>query len=178
MEHYLLVDATGQLGSVCLHFVGKVKRVSMISTSADQLDELEAKTSEQKLVFSGQHVNIADGHQLRHALESLIADNGPADVTIAALGSAPLDTAALIAQTFRDLAVFTEYFDVVDSKDEASLALQREGRLRSFENLWYRKIEVGRIVDSDARKLNNDELTSSVIRAVEERKDESSIGQS
>jgi hypothetical protein len=178
MEHYLFVDATGQLADVCLHFAGKVKRVSMISGDQDLLEDLRTRAQQMKLVISQSHADLVDSHQLRHAIEALVADNGPADVTVAALGKIPPEAAAVIAQTLRDLAVFTEFFDVGSHDEDRMITNQREGRLRSFENVWYRKIEVGFILDNGtSRWPSSEEVTNGVIQAVDEKTAKTIIGQ-
>lgn len=178
MEHYVFVDATGQLTETCLHFADKVRRVSIVSGNEDLLHDLQVQASKKNVVISAHQANIADSHQLRHAIELLVSDNGPADVTVAALGTVGSEVAVVIAQTLRDLAVFTEFFDVSGPAEDPLHAYQREGRLRTFENVRYRKIEIGFMVDNgNSRWPSAEEVTTGIINAVEQRTSKSLIGQ-
>lgn len=178
MEHFLLIDNTGQLTAACHRFATKVKRVSIICRDKDAVSTIEATAKANGQAVTAVHARVNDESDLRKAIEQALGLNGPADVTIAALGDAPPASATVIAQTLRDLAVFTEYFDVTNAGDPADLSHQREGRLRSFENVWYRRITIGFIVDNgSSRWPNEDEVTSGIVRAVEERSDKFIIGQ-
>jgi hypothetical protein len=170
MEHHLIVDDTGQLKGTAVKLAAQVGRVSFISSNRKALDEALEKAGQNKRTITTFHVDLTNQGELRSTLERCIGENGPADVTVAAIGSLSPDTATVMAQAYRSLAVFTEFFDVISPGDDLAIAHQREGRLRSFENVWYRKIEVGFVMENGSSRWPNEgELTEGIVNAIATR---------
>lgn len=168
-KHALVIGGTGMLSDVSLWLVHQGYVVSVIGRSQSKHEKLKVKTSTPERIHS-LRVDYRDQDSLEAEVRGAIKQFGPISVVVSWIPSLP--SLELISSIISETNVEWKLHQVKGSR-----RYFEEDDLKVPANCHHRSIYLGFVIEADeSRWLTNEEISSGVIRSMEEDAQESIIG--
>lgn len=173
MKHALVVGGTGMLQNVSLWLLENGYHVSVIARNPRRMENLLTKTSRKRHV-TPLLVDYANNHELQNKLKNTIQQNGSIDIVVAWIHSYAKEALSTITAEISRNQNEYELFHVLGSATKLE-AIKKKAAVP--DNCLYYQVRLGFVLDGTySRWLTNQEISSGVIEAIQEKKDVFTIG--
>lgn len=177
MSHCLIIGGTGMLREVSRQLAYDYNTVSVIARNPHMLYSLRRETMHLKGNLDPIQIDYMDYEKLREEVELSRERYGNISLVVSWIHSTAPKASSIIANTINLQKEGFRFFDILGS---SSADPSKEIRLPEFSNLdhiQYRQIILGFITDgNNSRWLTDEEISSGVLKAIEEDIERSVIG--
>jgi len=175
MDHVLIIGGSGILRDVCRHLADRGNVVSVVARNKLPIVEMVAETQKSQGLINPVAADYTVIPILQDKLIEAVAHLGPPVMTIAWINPDAFLARQSVAGFVNDHAPGTPLFDIWCGLGSSP----PEPGLLSVQNfkILYRKIILGQVIEADKpRKLNREEITEGILKAIVEDKERYTIG--
>jgi len=168
MPHALIVGGTGMLKDVPHYFTRHGFTVSVIARNPEGLNKLIESKSEHGFI-NPVKIDYADYSNLEEKLSSAIDNYGKIETCISWIHSTAPEAPYIIAKILNNQNTKTKFYHVLGSSNIPPDGRNQkfESEISGYENIIYRKIMLGFVIEDDkSRWLTDTEISNGVIDAV------------
>lgn len=168
MPHVLIVGGTGMLKDVPLYFAKYGFTVSVIARDQNNLNKLIESKSEHGFI-NPLRVDYSDYYMLEEKLKSAIDNYGKIETAVCWIHSTAPEAPFIIASILNEQNIKVKFYHVFGSANISpdGRNLKFESEISGYENIIYRKIILGFVIEYDkSRWLTDTEISNGVIDAV------------
>lgn len=172
MSHALIIGGTGMLAKATEYLSENYDTVSVICRNGNKINANLKNIN--PLILDYTYYKV-----LSKSLQTAVEEFGNIELVVSWIhATAPL-APNIIADKLNSYNTAFHFFDILGSAyaDPSQKTSERETKLKENKNLQYRKLILGfRIENGSSRWLTNKEISSGVIEAIKNDKEESIIG--
>lgn len=178
MSHILIVGGTGMLKEVCLYFAKHSFSVSVIAGNQSGLNKVIESKGEHGFI-NPIKVDYTDYKPLEEKIKSAIDNYGKIETAVCWIHSTAPEAPFIVADVLNIQNIKCKYFHILGSAnvEPHGQNIKFEMSISKYENIIYRKIILGFIVEEEtSRWLTDAEISNGVIDAVNNDRDTFIVG--
>ncbi len=179
MTHALIIGGTGMLRDVTLYLLNKFDKVSVIARSSDKFKKLEEDAGNLSKSINKLQLDYSNYNDLTALLIKSIKDFGEITLVVSWVHSTAPLAPVLTAKVINDTSSKCDFYEVLGSAfaNPENQYEERKEKFSDFEKIIYHKIILGFILESGSNRwLRNEEISSGVISAIENRNENHIVG--